>query len=93
MTHCKNGHALTVENTNIAQRRSGRYYRRCRVCRLDGKTPRNKITEAQVREIVTRVGGGESMRSVAEQYGITYSNVWTIMKGLTWTHVTGKGSH
>lgn len=48
-----------------------------------------KLTEAQVREIITRVRAGESQRSVAKDYGIKHPAVSNIMNGKSWKRTIG----
>ena len=43
-----------------------------------------KLTENQVREAHIRLAAGESQRSIARSFGISYSAIWKIKHGLKW---------
>lgn len=51
-----------------------------------------KMTEEKVREIRRRYADGESLASIGRAYGIYDTNVYSIVKRLTWKHVTDDGS-
>lgn len=46
-----------------------------------------KLVESQVKEILTRHGGGECIRSLANAFGVTYQNINFIVTRKTWRHV------
>ena len=52
--------------------------------RARDKVHHHKLTRADARDIRARVAAGESQRSVAESYGVNYSTVNRIVKGLRW---------
>lgn len=47
----------------------------------------SKLTEERVREIKSRVRGGESQRAVAEDFGVRQPTISNIMSGVTWKGV------
>lgn len=48
-----------------------------------------KLTADDVREIVSQAKAGVSQRRIASAIGTTQSNVWRIVSGDSWNHVTG----
>ena len=48
-----------------------------------------KLSEAEVLLIVEAVRGGSYQREAAADHGVTQANVSCIMRGKTWSHVTG----
>lgn len=69
-----------------------------RNCREDGRVKAalgakrvalRKIDEAQAADAYSRYLSGEKISSIAESIGLTYSAVYCIVKGETWSHVTG----
>lgn len=64
----------------------------------DGTQPRGKdrptavLTDEQVREIVALRATGLSQEKIARQFGINQTNVGFILRGKTWSHVTGIGA-
>ena len=53
--------------------------------------PQSKLTESQVLEITKRRGAGETLRSIAEDFGISLTAVSSIASGKTWGWLTGLG--
>lgn len=49
-------------------------------------TRRAKLNEVKAREIRALKSSGQSGRSVAAQYGVSYHRVYAIWKGTAWTH-------
>lgn len=47
-----------------------------------------KITEDDVREIRRRAALGEKQRALAEEFGLTFQQVWHIVRRRSWDHVT-----
>lgn len=47
----------------------------------------NKVTEEQVIEIRRRHALGENRKSLADEFGMHYGNIWYIVTRRTWTHV------
>jgi hypothetical protein len=47
-----------------------------------------KLTERDVMEIKARALRGEKTRALADYYGVSFGNVWMILTGKTWTHVS-----
>lgn len=54
-----------------------------------GRNGSAKLDEHKVRQIVKEVTTGTSVKDLAEEYGVSYQTVWNIVKGKTWTTVTG----
>ncbi len=48
---------------------------------------RAKLTESDIPVIRARRSNGESLQAIANDFGITFSNVCSICKRKTWTHV------
>lgn len=48
-----------------------------------------RVTEAQVRQVLFLQGLGMPQVEVARQTGVTKANVWCILNGKSWTHITG----
>lgn len=48
-----------------------------------------KLTEDEVREIVTMRGEGRTLKEIAAHFGVHFGTVQLILLGKTWTHVTG----
>lgn len=55
-------------------------------------SPTNKITEADVHEIVTRMECGESQSAVAKKFGISQKAVSKIFRGQMWGWLTERAS-
>lgn len=51
------------------------------------RSPLARLTEAQVREIRRRCASGETQRTVAEDHGVTQTNVSAIVTRKSWGHV------
>lgn len=52
--------------------------------------PAAKLTDESVREIYARyAAGGVSQMQLANEYGVAQSQIWTIVAGRRWTHLTG----
>lgn len=49
---------------------------------------RAKLSEANVRDIRTRLDAGESQRVIAADYGVSHTVIGQIGKGTRWAHVT-----
>ncbi len=49
--------------------------------------PMSKITESDVREIRERIASGETQRSIAPLFGVTYKAISKIHTRRTWAHV------
>lgn len=47
------------------------------------------LTEAGVREIRERFGGGETLSSIAKDFPLDTKNIWHVATGATWAHVPG----
>lgn len=94
-THCLRGHEFTPENTHINTRGE----RQCRACsrarggagawRSRGIVASGpaKLTVDQVREMHTRHQSGERYASIASAFGLTYSAVEKIIRGVRWPNV------
>lgn len=52
-----------------------------------GERLRSKLTEAKVIEIRRMRADGRSMRSIADHFKVSESNVRAIVRGLTWRHL------
>lgn len=48
-----------------------------------------RLSEEQVGDIYRRFLQGESMLSLAGEYGVSFTPVWMLCRGRTWNHVTG----
>lgn len=48
-----------------------------------------KLNEKQVMEILERLDAGESRFDIAPDYKIHFDTIYKIMKGDTWSHITG----
>jgi hypothetical protein len=48
----------------------------------------NKLSEADIAEIITRVRAGEMRKSVAAAYGVHRSSIDQLMRGDTWKHLS-----
>jgi NUMOD4 motif/HNH endonuclease len=57
---------------------------------LEGtRLPQAKLTEAIVRECRLRyAGGGVTMRSLADEFGVSLTAIWRALHGTCWKHVT-----
>lgn len=51
--------------------------------------PAAKLTEQQVREILTRVSAGELQKKLAEEFGVTPSCISHLVRGTSWGHLKG----
>jgi DNA invertase Pin-like site-specific DNA recombinase len=52
------------------------------------RTPRARLTEDEVREIRrSYANGGVSMRELGEEYGVTRTNIWRIVRRVSWRHL------
>lgn len=49
--------------------------------------PQSKLTESDVRDILSRVGGDETQKEIAEDHGIAHTTVSMIKSGDLWPHV------
>ena len=47
----------------------------------------SKLTECDVREILSLYENGVSQRSIATRYGVTYQNIWMVVHRKNWKHV------
>jgi len=50
---------------------------------------RARLTEAQVLQVMALCRGGATRASVAARFGVASGTIRSIVKGLTWSHVTG----
>ena len=50
--------------------------------------PMARLTTLKVMEIVKKYNNGTSVSDLATEYGIRYSNVYSIVNGYTWSHIT-----
>lgn len=48
---------------------------------------RAKLTADTVRQIRAKRADGESLRVIAAAFGVNFSAVWKVVRGLTWRHV------
>ena len=55
-----------------------------------GTDKRRKVTEKQVIEIRKKRDEGQSINSLAKEYGMSYSGMYWIVKGNTWAHLDKK---
>jgi hypothetical protein len=53
--------------------------------------PQAKLKAAQVLDLVSHVEAGEPQHIAAERFGVTQPTVSYIMRGRTWSHLTGRG--
>ncbi|WP_171681340.1 GIY-YIG nuclease family protein [Paenibacillus planticolens] len=56
-------------------------------CTKGSKNGQAKFTESQVLEIKTRLCAGETVTSLAKEFGVRYNHVYQIKSGRTWNHV------
>lgn len=54
------------------------------------QSPTAKLKEADVPLIVAAAEAGESHRSIAERFGVTQTTISSLLRGETWSHVTGR---
>jgi len=54
------------------------------------KDKRKKVTAEQVLEIREKKEAGQSISSLAKEYGLSYSGMYWIVKGNTWAHLDEK---
>ena len=52
-----------------------------------GSHPSSKLTESDVRDILRRLEGGETGRSIANEYDVSDATISMIKNGDNWTHV------
>lgn len=50
-------------------------------------SPKSKLTEGAVSAVVERFNAGESMKSLAQSYGVDCSTLWRAVRGETWCRV------
>ena len=55
--------------------------------------PTAKLTEADVLEILRRHQAGEAQTHIARDFPVNQSCISKIVRGKSWTHVTGRGAH
>ena len=48
----------------------------------------SKLTEASVRHARTEFANGRKIRSIANEMGVTFQNIWCIVHRKTWAHVS-----
>jgi hypothetical protein len=53
------------------------------------KAAKPKLTEELARQVFRRCRAGESQKDVANSLGVSRSNVWAIMHGVSWNRATG----
>lgn len=53
--------------------------------------PATNLTDAAVKEIVRRRLSGDRLKPLAKSFGVSPQAICNIMKGRSWTHVTGYG--
>lgn len=58
-------------------------------CNIGVKNKRSILDDSDVISIRQRFWDNEPIKSIADDYGVTYSNVSSIIRGETWKHVTG----
>lgn len=56
---------------------------------LGERNAKAKLTEAQAREVLSLRGTGESLRKVAQQFGVTAKAIHFIWQGVRWKHLQG----
>lgn len=56
-------------------------------------SPQAKLTETQVRGIVSELAGGRPLQSIADDYGVARATICDIDKGVTWKHVPRPDGH
>ena len=49
--------------------------------------PRAKLCDEDVNEIRNRFEEGKSIRELANDFGVTRSNIWHVVRVRTWKHV------
>ena len=49
----------------------------------------SKLTQAQVKDIVSLIDSGSEPQELAERYGVAKPTIVAIVRGDTWSHVTG----
>lgn len=50
-------------------------------------TFRQKLTESDVKKIITKINSGESDISIAKEYNVLRGAIWSIKTGNTWKHL------
>lgn len=53
---------------------------------------KSKLTKKEVLEVVVRYASGESQMAIAKSLGMGQSAISSIIRGVTWSHVTGIGA-
>ncbi|KAB8122202.1 HNH endonuclease (plasmid) [Komagataeibacter medellinensis] len=77
------------ENAQDREQRNHNYHAKTKYKSRKGVENKSaKLSEDEVREIKNLLKSGRDIKSISNDYNISYSMVWSISKGNNWKHIT-----
>lgn len=87
---CKtNNHVSNLEWNTSSENNQHAFDNGLRKVTRGSKTPRSKLTEKDVLEILELLSRGELSKDIAPKFNVSVSAIGYIKNGITWSHITG----
>lgn len=86
-----NNHASNLEWTTVQGNTKHSYANGLQTGRRGEEHHSNKLSNAQVAEIISRLARGEAGNALAKEYGVKSGTIWLISAGHHWSHIRVEG--